>query len=291
MTAPAAKPSLYSALGSARTVAPRVSRPDSKSVPCEPVSPLAAFRKLSGMGSGKHAAASWMVSIGMVFLGTGAGGIGRPVNDEGIPMPLMVTPEAPVQVEDITMADLPGEPAPETPPDETEPVVPEETLPEEPPVEEDVAEIPDAPPIEDVVPLLEPKPVRPVPQVTRPQPQPRPRPAATPAPARPAAATNTAPGGQGAGGAGSPGNGKGAGGRGKFPQPPYPAAARSQGITGTVTLNIRVNPDGSVSSASVSGSSGSSLLDSHAAAWVQRRWSWPAGGARNFRMPVTFRLR
>ena len=296
-TAPvaSAKRSLYSALGSARTLPPRVSRPVSRTVPQAPVSPLAAFRKLSGLSSGKHATVSWMLALGAAFLSTGLAGAGRPVMDTGYHLLVIQKPEASVEVEDITMADLQGEPAPESPPDATQPVAAEEMPPEpeEPMTEEDVVEIPDAAPIEDVVPLLEPKPERRDPPATRPQPQtqPRVRPAAAPAPARPAAAANTAPGGQGTGGAGGAGPGKGAGGRGKFPQPPYPASARAKGITGTVTLNISVSPGGEVAFVSVAGSSGSSELDSHAASWVQRRWRWPAGGVRKFRMPVTFRLR
>src|SRR5262245_35290122 len=104
-TAPAARRSLYSSPGSARTVTPRVSRPVSKPVPREPVSPLAAFRKLSGIGSGKHAALAWMLAIGATFLGTGSAGINRPVNDGGVPMFAGQKPEPVVPVEDITMAD------------------------------------------------------------------------------------------------------------------------------------------------------------------------------------------
>lgn len=232
-----------------------------------------------------------MLAIGVAFLSTGLAGAGRPVVDSGMKMLGLPKPEEKVEVQDITMADLQDEPAPESPPDETQPVT--EEVPPEPEemVEEDVVDIAEAPPIEDVVPLLEPKPVRRDPPPVVRQPQTKPRPATATPPTRPAAAANTAPGGQGSGGGGGAGPGKGAGGRGKFPQPPYPASARSQGISGTVMLSISVNPDGSVSSASVVGSSGSAMLDGPAAAWVQRRWRWPAGGARKFRMPVTFRLR
>jgi protein TonB len=231
-------------------------------------------------------ALSAMLGIALVFLGAGIAGAGRPVID--IPADLSPTAAAPepVAIEDITMADLKGEPAseeapsltpPEEPPEETDPPPePEPIL-----TEEDIMPVPEAPSIE---PALTPR--HPVPETKERKP-------ATPPirnASRPAAAT-TAPGGQGTGGNPGAGTTSGRGGRGKFPAPPYPAFARSRGLTGTVTLNIRVAPSGEVSGVSVAGSTGSSQLDEFAASWVARRWKWPAGSARAFRMPVTFRLR
>jgi protein TonB len=256
---------------------------------------IAGLRALVGKG-GRQAGVSWMLAIGLAFLGTGLAGVGRPVMDTGIRLPAAQRPEPPTEVQDITMADLPGAPTPQAE-DETQSPTAKETPPETEPetvlTEEDIVDIPEAPPIEDAMPLLEPKP-QPVkaPPVMRPPAQTQPKPPTRPAltPARPAVA-NTAPREQGNGGGGGMGPGKGGGGKGKFPPPPYPAFARTRGLTGTTTLSLNVSAGGGVNSVSVAGSSGSSELDAHAASWVQSHWRWPAGEARHFRMPVTFRLR
>jgi protein TonB len=229
-----------------------------------------------------------MLAVAIAFLGAGLAGIARPVVD--VPAEaLSAGPPPPdvVAVEDITMADLPDQPAmeeaaPEFPPDSLLPPDDTESPPEPEPVltEKDIMPVPDAPRIEPAL--------RPIDPVPRQKQKDSPRTASPPASMpRPAA---TAPAGNGSGDAGGSGGAGVKGGRGKFPKPPYPSFARSRGLTGTVTLSIRVDPSGDVSGVSVTGSTGSSQLDEYAASWVSRRWKWPAGAARVFRMPVTFRL-
>ena len=163
-------------------------------------------------------------------------------------------------------------------------------------------EVPPAPEIEPALRVLEPLPARPQEKPAA-QPRPEPAPRTKPSPRRTESPPSTAPvPGRAApgpaktpgtpGGTGTAGTAKaGRGGKGKFPKPPYPSFAKAAGLTGTVTLSVRVSPDGSATSVSVSGSSGSSQLDSYAASWVQTRWRWPAGEARTFRLPVRFNLR
>jgi periplasmic protein TonB len=230
-----------------------------------------------------------MLAVAIAFLGAGLAGIARPVVD--VPADwLSVSPPPPavIAVEDITMADLPDEPAVEEvpnelPPDSSPPPDDTESPPEPEPVltEKDIMPVPGAPRIEPAL-----RPIDPVPREKQKDP---PRSANPPASMpRPDA---TAPAGNGSGGVGGGGGAGVKGGRGKFPKPPYPSFARSRGLTGTVTLSIKVDPSGDVSGVSVAGSTGSSQLDEYAASWVSRRWKWPAGAARVFRMPVTFRLR
>jgi protein TonB len=228
---------------------------------------------------------SAMLAIALVFLGAGIAGAGRPVID--VPTETFAaTPPEPVSVEDITMADLQGEPASEeaplsAPPAEPPPPEQSEPPPEPEPVltEKDIMPVPEPPALEPAL-----RPLHPDTKERKPAP-PQVRDTAPPAPAA------TAPGGQGGGGNQGAGTTRSSGGRGKFPTPPYPSFARSRGLTGTVMLNIRVAPSGDVNGVSVAGSTGSSQLDDYAASWVSRRWKWPAGAARAFRMPVTFRLR
>lgn len=259
-----------------------------------------ALPTLSGRFTGPAPALSWMVATALCFLGAGLAGVMRPVVDVPAWMtaPLAPPPEN-IAVEDITMADLAGEPAPadpSTPPDASPPAEPEASeIPPEPEpepllTEEDIVLIPEAPEIETALRPLNPPPPETV------QPKPKPKPAATPATARRTVPASpqppaTAPGGTGTGGNNGTAQTASRGGKGKFPHPPYPSFAKSRNLSGTVTLSIRVSPEGSVISASVSGSSGSSELDNYAASWVTRRWKWPAGGARSFRLPVSFRLR
>jgi protein TonB len=228
-----------------------------------------------------------MLAVAILFAGAGIAGTARPVVD--LDFKERRTPQTPppvVPVEDISMSDLaelPAEPeaAAGLP---VQPLPADATLPEPLLTEDDVFVVPQAAPVESALRVVEPTPVRP-----SPAPQPKP---ANSSPSRPAAASVTNGAALSASTGGAEGTAtSGRGGKGKFPKPPYPAFAKAKGLTGTVTLSIKVSATGDVISASVSGSSGSSELDSHAASWVSRRWKWPAGAARSFRLPVSFRLK
>ena len=79
------------------------------------------------------------------------------------------------------------------------------------------------------------------------------------------------------------------------PEPSYPESARKAGVTGTTVVGMTISSDGSVSSAWVESSSGSSALDSAAVSAV---YSWRFVPAKqdgvaitvNSRVPVTFNL-
>lgn len=198
--------------------------------------------------------------------------------------------------QDTTMAELQAMEEPEMVPDQTEAPdvveVPEVVevpvdqldLPEltEVMTQEDVFTIPAAPRIESAL-----KPVDPAPPKPRSQ-------TITPRPRRStllnSAATTTPAATQGSRGGGSGAIGSG-GGKGRFPTPPYPSFARSRGIQGSVTLSIHVSPSGTVESAMVASGTGFSELDNYAASWVRRNWRFPAGTARNYRLPISFKLR
>lgn len=237
----------------------------------------------------------WMLGTALCFLAAGLAGVKRPVVDVPGWMTQEITkPPVETMVQEITMDDLAGAPAPEEPAPsevttETPPVTPEEVL-EEPPdepepllSEKDIIPLPEPPKIETAL-----RPLDPPPPTT-----PKPKPAATPAATKPATSPSpAATSAQGTGTGGSFGTGTAAtgGGKGKFPHPPYPSFARSRKISGTVTLSIRVSPEGRVIESTVSGSCGSAELDNYAASWVTRRWKWPTGALRSFRLPITFRL-
>jgi len=145
---------------------------------------------------------------------------------------------------------------------------------------EDIFAVPTAPKIEDAL--------RPVDPVVKPKPAPTP-----PRPRTPVASSggtrSATPQAGTAGGTGA--SGRGSGGKLVAPEPPYPGFARNAHMQGTVRLVINVGPSGAVEGVSVSGSTGFSALDNHAASWVRRNWRWPAGSARRFTLPLTFRLR
>ncbi len=220
-----------------------------------------------------------MLAIAVSFLSAGLAGVARPVFDFASSATSGIEPPPEVPVEEISMADLadtPDEPEAAAGPPE-EPVPAADSPPEPLLTAEVIYEVPPAPPLESAMRIYEPalaklKPT-PAPQPRRTEPS-APRPAA---PSGPAAPPGPAPAARG--------------GKGKFPPPPYPSFAKAKGLTGTVTLSVRVSAAGDVTSASVAGSCGAAALDAHAASWVTRRWKWPAGAARSFRLPVTFRLR
>lgn len=152
--------------------------------------------------------------------------------------------------------------------------------------EEDVFAVPAASPIEKAL-----SPVDPVvkPEVRKPAPTAptRSAPSTSSTTSTPRSSSGTSGSGSGSG-TSSAGSG---GGTGKYPQPSYPSYARSRGMEGTVTVTIYVASDGSVTSTKVSGSSGHSTLDQHAASWVRRYWKFPGGASKTFRVPIVFRLR
>lgn len=294
------KVSLYSSPVTDSFPAFPVSAPTATSrIPTAAAVPQRSTRVRRESRSAAATAPAWMLAAAACFLATGIAGTTRPVVD--VPAWMTAAPAAPkedvVTIEDITMADLAGDPAPESPDAAPLPAVPAEaadTPPEPEPLltEEDIVTIPEAPEIIDAMRPLDPPPPKPAERKPRPATQPAPARNTAAAPATTPRPATTAPGGTGTGGnGGTTTRATGSGGKGKFPQPPYPSSARSRGITGTVYLSVRVSPSGDVTAATVSGSSGSSELDSHAASWVTRRWKWPAGDARSFRLPITFRLR
>jgi periplasmic protein TonB len=275
MNSSAAVP-LYSASGCARTAAPAVFRRRFSNTQRPSASPGAAPRVLFASRRENQAPQIWMLGVALCFLSVGFAGVAHPVVALPVPSSRQLAelpPEVPVQ--DLTMADFAD--TPEEPDAATAVEAPavEDTPPEPEPVltEADVIEIPAAPEIEPALRVLEPLPVKTAP-APRQEPQSMPRPAVSRSLPRASPAPSTAsPGTGSAGGTGIGGTAKtGRGGKGKFPKPPYPAFAKKAGLTGTVTLSVRVSVDGAAASVSVSGSSGSSQLDSYAASWVQSRW-------------------
>jgi protein TonB len=263
--------------------------------------PVAGPRVRTAAAEGSQAVPVWMLGLALCFLSVSVAGVTRPVVD--IPAAgraAQVEPPQEVAVQDLSTAALQSqeddsrEEADEAPAVEAaEPDTPPEPL----LTEADVYEVPPAPAIVPALTLLQPAPEKPAaaPRPTPPPPRPpapsraAPQPRTAPAPAPAASSGGGTPGGSGRP-PGTARSGSG-GGKGKFPKPPYPSFAKKQGLTGTVTLSIGVAPDGSATSVRVTGSSGSSQLDAHAASWVQSRWRWPAGAARSFRVPVSFKLR
>jgi periplasmic protein TonB len=231
----------------------------------------------------------WMLGTALCFLSVGMAGVARPVVDVAAHLsaaPPELPPEVPII--DLAAADLADTPDNEEPSAPEEPAPAPDSPPEPMLTAEDVVDVPPAPQIEPALRVPEPAPVKAASPEPRPRPVEQPRASSRPAtaPARPAAAP-AAPAGSGR----APATAAKGGGKGKFPKPPYPAFAKKQGLSGTVTISVRVGPDGSITSLSISGSSGSSQLDSYAASYLQSRWRWPAGEARSFRVPVRFNLR
>ncbi|HMC27515.1 MAG TPA: energy transducer TonB, partial [Verrucomicrobiae bacterium] len=79
--------------------------------------------------------------------------------------------------------------------------------------------------------------------------------------------------------------------RGRYPPPTYPLEARERHLQGKLLLLVSVGADGLVSRAEIKETSGSELLDQHAAEWVKSRWVWPRGENRLFYVPVIFELK
>lgn len=245
-------------------------------------------------------ALSWVLAISLACLSVSLIGLRTPVKQ---PLQLLSMASAP-QGEDtgelamLEMSAPPPEAQSETTPSEAaldlalpEPNLLPETLPD--PLEDlpdlaevltadDLFEIPAAPPVEEMLTPATPRRAEPPPAST-------PRRSTAPATASRSPSTGAATGSSG--GTGGTGTSSRGSSKGYFPSPPYPAAARSRGMQGTVYLSITFSSDGSVSSASVSRSSGYSELDRAASDWVRRRWRGPAGQAGTFRQPVQFRLR
>ena len=74
------------------------------------------------------------------------------------------------------------------------------------------------------------------------------------------------------------------------PRPPYPYEARAKRITGSGVISATVDPaSGDVTSASVTKSTGSSILDD-AAVSTFRRWRFRPGSVSKVRIPITFTL-
>lgn len=282
---------LYSSPGSARTLPSRMPAFSTSPVSRLPGVPGTMPRIRADRESEPHRAAAWMLAVALCFTGAGVAGAVRPVVDLPPATDAPVSPAPVVPVQELSMTDLtdaPDETAAAAGPPEAPPA-PQEQSPPDILTVQDVFAVPPAAPIESVLSIPDPTPPRPALQPRREQSAPR------HAESVPRSATgNTAPAAQPASSTGGGSGGTaaaGRGGKGKFPKPPYPAFAKAKGLTGTVSLSVRVSAAGDVTGASVSGSSGSSELDSYAASWVTRRWKWPAGTARSFRLPVSFRLR
>jgi protein TonB len=74
------------------------------------------------------------------------------------------------------------------------------------------------------------------------------------------------------------------------PRPPYPYEARAKRITGSGVIVATVDPaSGEVTNASVSKSTGSSILDD-AAVSAFRRWRFRPGTVSRVNIPITFTL-
>jgi len=79
-------------------------------------------------------------------------------------------------------------------------------------------------------------------------------------------------------------------GAGRQPAPAYPLQARRSNQQGTVVVEFLVGTDGKVLSAWVKSPSPFPALDNAALSTVRSRWSFPAGAARRYRIPIVFRL-
>lgn len=74
------------------------------------------------------------------------------------------------------------------------------------------------------------------------------------------------------------------------PKPPYPYEARAHHTTGSGVISVDVDPgSGSVTSASVSQSTGSPILD-NAATSTFRQWRFRPGTVSKVRIPITFTM-
>ncbi len=238
-------------------------------------------------------ALSWIVGISGSFLVVGLVGMLAadlpPIHLKTL-ADVMNAEESPLI--ETSMAELQTLEAAQDQPNETEPVLPVE-IPESieiPPENLDLPEIAEAMTLEDIfaiptAPKIEDA-LRPIDPVVKPKPTPTPPRPRTPVASSGGTRSSTPQAGT-AGGTGTTGSS----GRGKTPAPPYPTFARSAGMQGTVRLVINVGPSGAVEGVSITGSTGFSALDDYAASFVRRNWRWPAGAARRFALPLSFRLR
>ena len=77
---------------------------------------------------------------------------------------------------------------------------------------------------------------------------------------------------------------------GEFPRPDFPREAVIRHESGTVEVLVAVKEDGTIENAEIQSTSGSAILDRHALQFLKRKWRWPAGGRREFIVPVEFSL-
>jgi protein TonB len=77
---------------------------------------------------------------------------------------------------------------------------------------------------------------------------------------------------------------------GSYPKPAYPGIAQRNHYQGTVEVDIIVDPSGAVVSATVSKTSGFTILDEVAVEKVKTSWHFPPGKARHFTWPCVFHL-
>jgi TonB family protein len=78
---------------------------------------------------------------------------------------------------------------------------------------------------------------------------------------------------------------------GRFPAPSYPRQARERRLQGKLLLLVAVGRNGLVERVEVKETTGSDLLDLHAADWIKNYWVWPPGETRLFHVPVVFELK
>lgn len=79
-------------------------------------------------------------------------------------------------------------------------------------------------------------------------------------------------------------------GEGTFPPPEYPAMAQRNRYQGTVIVEIKVDANGTITSATVYKSSGYSVLDEAALQVVLRRWRFTPGKDRWLHWPCQFKM-
>lgn len=168
-------------------------------------------------------------------------------------------PETPVQAPSQNPApEEPAPPPPPTPPPEPPPMV-EPKIPEKPPDPKPFVSLPkEQPP----APRPEPKESAPVPAKKNQPSPPQNAPALDPSPRSPSRSASASPIAN-------------IGARARpflAPNPPYPMSARRDGAEGEVLVAASIDPDGLVTAASVSRSSGRDDLDDAATDTVLRRW-------------------
>ena len=233
--------------------------------------------------SSAYLASAWVSGIACLFLGIGLSGAVAPL-----------VPDVPIEMTQIdTGNDVMLE-------EFSAPSAPAAAIEE--PQTQDLVEDVEIPPLPEIMPPLTPPEMVEItpleliaerPAAPAPRPETKPRQTAgrkSPTPSRSQGTSGASSSGAGRGGrGGEPVLFTGQGG-GHFPAPYYPASARMEGKQGTVLLRVTVEASGVASSASVSTSSGSSILDAAARDHVQRRWRWPVGAVRDYTVHIRFRL-